>query len=207
MTKKAAEQLRLLERLLISYNDFHHAARIASYILDKRLQSKAKRQRGNARYQTMLLWEALNAAMVIAYCRPFSGNDRRSVNKIPDLPPRFLKGMTKSELEVHTVAVKDRNTLLAHSDSEAWNMRVVFVEIAPGKRTLLLQHHHAMAPLLNSAVRVLRGMAVRLREKVFQERMVLERELAEHIPAVTMEEFRAASENAEEYTAKRRTEP
>ena len=108
MTRKAAAQLKLLERLLISYNDFHHASRIASYIIDKRLQIKVNCQRGNSRHQAKLLWEALNTAMVVAYCHPFSGNDRWSVNKIPDLPPRFLKGMTNRALEVHEVAMRDR---------------------------------------------------------------------------------------------------
>jgi hypothetical protein len=196
LTAKTAAQLRLLERLLISYNDFHHALRIASYILEKRLLTKVSRTRGIRRSETKLLWEALNSAMIIAYCRPFSGNDRRSSNKIPDLPSRFLKGLTKKEREVHDIAINDRNTLLAHSDSEAWNMRFYFSESSPGRRWLILQHQYARAPLIGKAVRILKGAAIKLREKVFAERMALEKELADHIPVITMDD-RAQSEKKE----------
>ena len=58
-------------RLLISYNDFRQASQIARYILKHRLQAKVDRLRGERRYRVMLLWQALNCAMVVAYCRPF----------------------------------------------------------------------------------------------------------------------------------------
>ena len=61
-------QLKLFERLLISYQDFNHASRIASYILEHKLEDKVGRLRGKRRYRIRLLWEALNSAMIVAYC-------------------------------------------------------------------------------------------------------------------------------------------
>ncbi len=189
LAPKTAAQLKLLVRLLISSEDFHHAARIASYILENELQSKVKGSKGKQQYQTKLLWEALNSAMIIAYCRPFSGNDRRSANKIPDLPLRFLKVLTKREREVHGIAMNNRNTLLAHSDSGAWGMRTGFVEYAPDKLYLLTQHRDVRAPLPSKIVRTLGIAAIKLRNAILAKRMTLEKELTSYIPIVNIVEF------------------
>ena len=63
MKKPDGEQqakLKLFNRLLISYNDFHQASRIASYILKHRLQEKVARLGGTRSYRIRLLWQALN---------------------------------------------------------------------------------------------------------------------------------------------------
>jgi hypothetical protein len=59
-------KLKQFHRLLISYNDFKQAAWIASYILDHKLQEKVNRFRGIRRYESRLLWEALNCAMIVS---------------------------------------------------------------------------------------------------------------------------------------------
>ena len=189
LAPKTAAQLKLLVRLLISSEDFHHAARIARYILENELESKVKRSKDKAISQPKLLWEALNSAMIIAYCRPFSANDRRSVSKIPDLPTRFLKVLTKAEREVHNIAMNNRNTLLAHSDSEAWGMRTGFVEYASDKLYLVTPHRDVRAPIPSKSVRTLGMATIRLREAISTERMVLEKELTNHIPIVNIVEF------------------
>lgn len=190
ISPKVAAQLRLFERLLMSHYDFHHAYRIASYILDHRLQDKVGRLSGKRRYRIKLLWEALNSAMIIAYCRPFSGNDRRASRKIPDLPPRFLKGLTSEETEMHEAAISDRDTLLAHSDSDAWSMRIFFQEFPSGRKLLVPLSHDVRAPLTHDAVHTLRGICGKLMDQLMAERRVLERELADFIPVVTTEEMR-----------------
>src|SRR2546427_282783 len=68
------------------------------------------------------LLQGLNCAMIVAYCRPFSGNDRGAAVKIPDLPARFLRILTEEERWLHGVVMEDRDSRLAHSDSEAWEM-------------------------------------------------------------------------------------
>jgi len=191
LEKKA--KLRLLHRLLISYNDFHQASQIASYILRHRLQEKVDRLRGPRRYQIKLLWQALNCAMVVSYCRPFSGNDRRLANPIPDLPKRFLKRLTPEEKELHRVAMQDRNTLLAHSDSQAWNLRPFFLETGPGHRMLVPLHSDVRAPLVHAAVEQLQKMCTKLMDFLFEERMQLEKELTDLFPVTSAEEQRVQS--------------
>ncbi len=190
-------KLRLLHRLLISYNDFHQASQIASYILRHRFQDKVESLRGERRYRIKLLWQALNCAMVVSYCRPFSGNDRRSAKPIPDLPKRFLKNLTPEERELHAVAMEDRNTLLAHSDSKAWNLRPFFLETTPGRRMLVPLHSDVRAPLVHQAVEQLQAICAKLMELVFQERMQLEKELADVLPAASASELLTQSSEEE----------
>lgn len=192
MTSKRAERaakLRLLYRLLISYNDFQQASWIASYILDHRLQDKVGRFRGKRRYRLRLLWQALNCAMVVSYCRPFSGNDRRAAVRVPDLPGRFLRALSREEREVHAVALQDRNTMLAHSDSEAWDLRPFFLEGAAGRKTLVPLHSDTRAPLVHEAVERLRASCGKLMELVFEERMRIEKEVEDLLPSVTAAEM------------------
>jgi hypothetical protein len=75
-------KLRQFYRLLLSYGDFKQAHYISSYILDEKLHNS----------EDVRLLEALNCAMIIAYCRPFSGNEQSDI-KILYLPASFLKGL------------------------------------------------------------------------------------------------------------------
>ena len=188
-----AAKLKLLSRLLISYNDFHHASRIASYILEHRLHDKVNRLHGRRRYRIKLLWEALNSAMIVAYCRPFSGNDPGPTDTLGNLPGRFLKGLSAEELEVHQTALNDRNQLLAHSDSEAWNMRPFFFKGASGSPLLVPLHSDVRAPLVHDSVDVLQRLCGKLMDRIADERAILENELAEFLPAVTLEDVEASS--------------
>jgi hypothetical protein len=182
-------KLRVFLRLLISYNDFQQASWIASYILAHRLQEKVERLRGRRQYRIRLLWQALNSAMVVSYCRPFSANDRRSARPIPDLPKRFLRALSREERELHRVAMTDRNTMLAHSDSDAWDLRSFFMEAAPGHKILLPLHNDTRAPLVHDAVERLQGMCGKLMRLVFAERKRLEKELADFLPTLTAAEL------------------
>ena len=200
MTRENAEReakLRLFHRLLMSYIDFQQAYWIASYILDHNLQQKVERLRGKRRYHIKLLWQALNCAMVVSYCRPFSGNDPRAVRRIPDLPRRFLHVLSPDEKELHRLAMQDRNTMLAHSDSETWDLRTFFMETEAGRKVLLPVHNDTGAPLVHHAVAQLRGMCAKLMEVVFQERHRLEKDLADVLPTVTAEDLRRIGEGSE----------
>ena len=50
--------------------------------------------------------------MIIAYARPFSGNEGSSV-MLPELPERFLKLFTPEERDLHKLVMQDRNEVLA----------------------------------------------------------------------------------------------
>jgi hypothetical protein len=190
LSAEVAAKLKLLRRLLISYDDFHHASRIASYIIDHRLHEKVDRLRGRRRYRIKLLWEALNSAMTVAYCRPFSANDPGRKDTLGNLPDRFLRGLSSEELEVHRTAIEDRNTLLAHSDSDAWNLRLLFLRTTEsGKATLLPLHNSVRAPLVHDAVVVLDALCTKLMDRIVEQRAILEKELAAVIPAVTLDDL------------------
>ena len=75
--------------------------RFGNFIIDNKLHNKVDRFRGKRRYRVKILWQALNCAMIISYCRPFSRNDRRSKGKIPDLPKRYLRVLDLHEREIH----------------------------------------------------------------------------------------------------------
>lgn len=184
-------KLKLLSRLLISYNDFHHASRIAGYILEHRLHDKVDRLHGLRRSRIKLVWEALNSAMIVAYCRPFSGNDRGRTDTLSTLPGRFVKGLSPDELEVHETAINDRNQLLAHSDSEAWNMSPFFLKGESGKPMFIPLHTDVRAPLVHDAVVVLQRLCRKLMDRIADERAALEKELVKYLPAVTLRDLEA----------------
>lgn len=129
LSNEVKGKLRQFYRLLMSYNDFKQANEIATYILDEKLHDNVSKNR--------VLIEALNCAMIVAYARPFSGNDQKIEIKIPDLPENILNGLTDEELEIHNVVLEDRNKVLAHSDSEAHSLRPEAWEI-DGKKFLCL---------------------------------------------------------------------
>lgn len=95
------DKVRLLRRILVSYNDFKQAVDISGHIL------KAKFHRDFPEKDRHVL-QALNCAMIIAYARPFSGN-RGSKTMLPALPERFLTGFAPDEWVLHKVVMKDRN--------------------------------------------------------------------------------------------------
>ena len=90
-------KLGQFNRVLISYIDFEQARAIARIILDEDLHKNYPRE-------NRILLEALNSSMVVAYCRPFSGN-----RGIPDLPNRFVRSLTTAEKEIHEALMEDRN--------------------------------------------------------------------------------------------------
>src|SRR5207249_10924551 len=81
----------------MSYIDFQQAHNIAHLILRDRLHERLRDPGPGDRF----LIQGLNCAMIVAYCRPFSGNDRRAAVKIPDLPTRFLRVLTEEERWLH----------------------------------------------------------------------------------------------------------
>ncbi len=70
ITPESEGKLQQLYRLLMSLSDFKQASLIALYILENKLHDREDHEWGR------ILHEALNCAMIIAYCRPFSGRRR-----------------------------------------------------------------------------------------------------------------------------------
>ena len=129
-------RLRYFNRVLMSYIDFQQACNIAHYILRDRLHERLRDPGPGDRF----LLQGLNCAMIVAYCRPFSGNDRGAAVKIPDLPARFLRILTEEERWLHGVVIEDRDSRLAHSDSEAWEMETAVYKSGGGHEILMPMH-------------------------------------------------------------------
>lgn len=161
-------KIKQFYRLLMSYSDFKQANQIAEKILSENLHEDMNKNR--------ILIEALNCAMLVAYARPFSGNDRKAQVRIPDLPDNILRDLSEEEIEIHKIAIEDRNKVLAHSDSDARDYRPE-VWLANGKRVLMPWSNDTQAPLTEDATKIFLSLSEKLRERVFEKRMELEPEV------------------------------
>jgi hypothetical protein len=98
------------------------------------------------------------------------------VTKVPSLPERMLRVLSEDERRMH-VAVKDeRDRVLAHSDSTAWELRPQVLRLR-GNEMLVPVHHDIHAPLTREGTGQFRIMCNKLMEACFEERIRLEPEL------------------------------
>ena len=178
-------KVRLFRRVFVSYNDFKQATHISSHILAAKLHHDYSEK-------DRRVLQALNCAMIIAYARPFSGN-RGSGTMLPELPERFLGGFAPDEIALHKVVMKDRNEVLAHSDSTAWHLRLSVIR-SPGRTMLAPLHHDTTAPLDEEHTRMLDGMAHKLMDAVHAERVALEKELVDVLPTLSLEDGRVTGD-------------
>ena len=176
LSSEAKGKLRQFYRLLLSYGDFKQAHYIASYILDQKLHDSGDRR----------LLEALNCAMIVSYCRPFSDSERGIALKIPNLPVTFLKSVPESEREIHEVVLKDRNTVLAHSDSSAAQLQPEVWKIED-RQILLPWQNDRLAPLTKEATETFLSLVSRMRDKIMSERMKMEPELISYFDEIPIE--------------------
>lgn len=113
--RKSDGLLRQFKRVAISFADFKEAHDIVRYIKKNKLYVDLD---GN-----FLVLSALTNAMILSYCKPFSGNDSRNQIKVPDLPNTAIKILSPDELSLHKLLIQLRNQLIAHSDSQAIDMK------------------------------------------------------------------------------------
>jgi hypothetical protein len=169
-------KLRQYKRILLSYADFKHAKLASSYILSNELHEQYPEK-------SYVLLEALNCSMIMAYCRPFSGNDSRSKNRVPDLPARLLRVLSSAEKAIHEVVMEDRNKVLAHSDSEALQIEPVIWQVA-GKSMVLPLKNWGLAPLNKEATVAFHSAAEKLFLALQEERSRIEPELIPYFRVV-----------------------
>ena len=168
----------------MSRGDFKQAHYIASYILDEKLHDAEDRR----------LLEALNCAMIIAYCRPFSRNDKAVHIGIPELPASFLRGLSKDEKEIHDVVMSDRNSVLAHSDSSAFDLQPETWRIKD-RRILIPWVNDTKTALTREATETFQSLAKKMMERALSGRMRLETELIEIFDEIPIERILAEEEN------------
>jgi hypothetical protein len=174
--------LRQFYRLLLSYGDFKHAKLIAEHTLDEELHAKYPGQ-------IAPLLQALNCSMIMAYCRPFSGNAGARGTSIPDLPARFLKLLSPEEKEVHEIVLFDRNKYMAHTDAEAAALEPVRVQFEGQKELLMPLVEDRLAPLAEEPTRLILSASTKLLHAVVEERMKVEPSLLKHFRVARMDEL------------------
>lgn len=137
--------------------------------------------------------EALNAAMVVAYSRPFSGNDRHTRPQGPRSAAAFLARLNDAERLLHEAALSDRNTVVAHSDAEARNYQPVVVA-AGENRILLPWSSYTRAPLTREGVATLASACQKLMDAVLAERMVWEPQMIKYFSLTSTAEMIEAAD-------------
>jgi hypothetical protein len=184
-TGEEEAKVRLLRRVLVSYNDVKQAAHISHHILTTKLHEGYPSKNRH-------ILQALNCAMIVAYARPFSGN-KGSETMLPELPKRFLRGFALDERALHKVVIKDRNEVLAHSDSTAWRLRLSVIR-SPGRTMLAPLHCDTTAPFDEKHTRMFNDMAHKLMDAVHAERVVLEKELVDVLPTLSLKDGRVTGD-------------
>lgn len=165
--------MRQFKRVLLSYADFKHAKLASSYVLTERLHQKYPEE-------SYVILEALNCSMIVAYCRPFSGNDSGANDRVPDLPGRLLRVLNRTERIIHDVAMQDRNRVLAHSDSHALQIEPVLWHVA-GLAMVLPIKNWGLAPLTEEATAIFHSAAGKLLMATMEERRRMEPELIPYL--------------------------
>ena len=165
MTPEMDGKMRQLKRLILSYADFKHAKLASSRILTEQLHDKYPSE-------SYVILEALNCSMIVAYCRPFSGNDCTA----PDLPGRLLKCLSSDERKIHDLVMSDRNKVLAHSDADALRVEPVIWHVA-GRDMVVPLKDWGLAPLTKAVTVIFHSAAEKLFMASMEERARLEPEL------------------------------
>ena len=183
LTDEQIGKVRLLNRILISYNDFDQAYEIASLLLEGSLYENYPRKNRQ-------LVIALNMATIIAYARPFL--DSKGLLAHNRVPKGFHKTLNREEADLHSIVMEDRHTMMAHSDADE-NASIPLVFELEGHRSLIPQNASAFAnPLLPEAMRLLRQMSKKLREHCFEYRKKMEPELIGFLPLTNVEQTNEA---------------
>ena len=173
LTPELDGKMRQYKRVLLSYADFKHAKLASAYILDSQLHEKYPEE-------SYTILEALNCSMIVAYCRPFSGNASRAARSVPSLPSRLLRILNPDERAIHDTVMHDRNKLLAHSDDEALQVEPVIWQVAGGDMVLPIKNW-GLAPLTKEATTIFHAAAEKLFVATIEERQRLEPELMPYL--------------------------
>ena len=122
--------------------------------------------------------------MIVAYARPFSGNDKEASFKIPDLPKRYVKQLDEKGRKAYELIIEHRNLQMAHSDSRAWELVPQVLEIDNGKNVVLPVHEDTRAPLSKDTIQTLISNYNIFMASIIEARKDLEEQLQEYLPKV-----------------------
>ncbi len=167
--KAINHQLSQLNRVLISLVDFEHCHGVTKHILEKKLHELDT-------HSNRYLLEGMCVGMIVAYCRPFSGNNGG------DLPNRFINNLNDDEKETHHHALLLRHKALAHSDNEAWEMSPHYIKTESNERILVPFYNCVHDPVSISFTTKLMHLAKKQWKQCIKFQKELEELVGEHIP-------------------------
>ena len=177
MNRKNDGILRQFKRIAISFSDFEEAHNIVSYINRNDIYSDINKN--------FLVLSVLTNAMIISYCRPFSGNDSRNNVKVPDLKSSALKILSPDELSFHNFLMQRRNQLIAHSDSQAIDIKFVIHTYEQHKMIQPVRNRSSIA-LNHEQLKMFKNLSQKLLSYVANLRKEMEPEV---LPLLTEEDI------------------
>ena len=130
LTEREKKQFR---RLILTSIDLEQASSWGHYILENNLWDETKSSNKD-------LARGLQTAMIVAYIRPFSGNNKTedTLHK-PMLPLKNI--LTDEQWNLHKCIHKKRNTVFAHSDSDVRDLEISVSDINGQKFALPISHN------------------------------------------------------------------
>lgn len=172
-----------LVRSIISFYDISSACYIGRTILENKYHDIPSQRE---------LLIALNSAMIISYCRPFSGNDKKLINKIGDLSERFLFVYNSEEKQMHIDLIKRRNKFFAHSDSDRIDLKICYKLDQNGENPTILPieaKYEYFSPYCISNTKIIVNMCEKLISELWKYRNETGELLKMYIPSYTNEKY------------------
>ena len=167
-----AEEFRLFNRLLLSYNDFNQAYEVANELLEKNYYSNYPQNR--------TLVHALNLTVIVAYSRPFKIS--RGQLALKRLPEEIISDFDSEQMKIHQQVLSDRDTMMAHSDADANNTIPHAYDMGHKRILVPINSNPYAKPLIKGVMKKLAAMALDLQEKVFEMRMEIEPKIIDKLP-------------------------
>ncbi len=155
-----------LKRLVLSYWDFDQAKQFANHILMRGWQDDSDEV-------DKVIHRALNTALLIAYSRPFTHNDKGKPGKVCSLPDKITKVFETDEAALHKVIVGRnglRNSVYAHSDSEPHELKIRVTNLG-GTPLAVPIKHDPFEPLAKAKVKMLSKMIEKLLSRILEEKV------------------------------------
>lgn len=130
LTDREKKQFR---RLVLTSIDLEQASSWGRYILENNLWDESVRSNKD-------LARGLQTAMIVAYIRPFSGNNKtKDTLHRPMLPLKSV--LTDKQWNLHKCIHNKRNTVFAHSDSEVRDLDISVSDINGQKSALPISNN------------------------------------------------------------------
>lgn len=162
-------QKELLKRLVLSYWDFDQAKQFAQHLLMRDWQDDSDEV-------DKVIHRALNTALLIAYSRPFTHNDRGKSGKVCSLPDKIIRVFESDETALHKKIVGRsglRNSVYAHTDSEPHELKIRIGDLG-GMPFAFPTKHDPFEPLPKAKVEMLSKMIEKLLSRILEEKMKIQ---------------------------------